>query len=782
MDMNMKRYTSVIILALTLVGCTIDEPAAPLDGGTEVTMRIQREPDAITRAALSGSANIAFQAGDSISVFDADGNNCEFIQSGEIGTDGSATFTGKVRVVADSYLALYPYMAEVKVADGKIGTIGADDARRPVNIPDQQQAVAGSFDPKAFVSVAQSVKVSNSVHNITFHNACALVKFTVPEDLDGLTFEKAVLKSESQMLAGSVTITPDGAAKYVGPGSGSITLNGTMKAGQSYYFCALPHAIKGLSISLFHYPTDETPVVVKSVAADREVKLVRNQVLNLGAIDVAEMPLKEDGWYGEGTAANPYQISTKSDMELLLDRLANGADPHYRGLNYRLTDDIDCEGDSLIADGRKVEFCGVFDGNGHTISNYELSTYSEQSSSNTYDYCGLFHCVYRATFRNLTLRPANDTVVLHNHNYVSPFIAQVDNANGVAPTLIENCRIAGDFDLKFCNWGGSVSFGGFVGNNYSDDLDFVNSCNDANYTFSENDFIEIDEDNHWYEHGIQPNTSMYIGGFIGHMYNKDNNSTTDFDRCRNRGDITFNVSVEEGYVHCGGFIGYGNWGFLYANTYTFTNCVNSGDITMKPGDINYSVYASGFVGFSQIDGCNHSTSSAGTPEQHLAVPHFYNCLNKGDITAQGNGAHAAGFVFYSKSTGNNGVDRHTDNANEFRLCINIGEISAKAPDQAATYAAAISSGYGDCKWCWWLEKDKDHPVLSCTLDGVATNCYCYPTINADTPNNRRLGSDGKGGTDIVLSLSNSQWSEAWWKQKTVEWIGGSRDSSLDLNF
>ena len=382
----------------------------------------------------------------------------------------------------------------------------------------------------------------------------------------------------------------------------------------------------------------------------------------------------------------------------------------------------------------------------------------------------------------MTLRPANETAVLHNHNYVSPFIALVDNANGVASTLIENCHIEGNYDFKFCNWGGGVYFGGFVGNNYSDDLDFVNCSNDANITFSENDFIEIDEENHWIEHGIQPYTSFYIGGFVGHMYNKDSNSTTDFDRCRNRGDITFDLPVEEGYVHCGGFIGYGNWGFLYANTYTFTNCVNSGDITMKPGSINYSVYASGFVGFSQIDGCNHSISSAGQPEVHLAVPHFYNCLNKGDITAQGNGAHAAGFAFFSKSTGNNGVDRHTDNAHQFRLCINIGSISAVTPDQSTSYAAAISSGSGDCDWCWWLEKDKEHPVLSCTLNGVTGHCYCYPTINSDTPNNRRTGSDGKGGTDVVLNLNNSMWSEAWWQQKTVEWIGGSRDRSLDLNF
>ena len=173
--MLMKKYTSVFIFALTLAGCTIEEPVATLNGETEVTMRIQREPDAITRAALAEGNNVVFEAGDKISVFDADGNNCEFSQSGEMGADCSATFSGKVKIVANSYLALYPYIANVAVAEGKIGTVGTDDVRRPVIIPDQQKAVAGGFDPQAFISVAQSVKVSNSVHNITFHNACANV-------------------------------------------------------------------------------------------------------------------------------------------------------------------------------------------------------------------------------------------------------------------------------------------------------------------------------------------------------------------------------------------------------------------------------------------------------------------------------------------------------------------------------------------------------------------------------------------------------------------------------
>lgn len=776
----MRRYVFALLSALALAGCTkdmyVEEPAPEM--GVEISICVSGSGEDGTRAFLDGTA-VKFQPGDKISVFDGNGRNCEFTQTGEIGADGSATFKGKVGLVADSYLVLYPYMPDVEISGSTIGTIGTDEVRRPVIVPKEQTAVEDGFDPDAFISVAKSERLSNSVHSITFNGACALVKFTLPDDLDGFTFEKAVLESEN-MLAGAVTLNHDGTGKYVGPGSASVTLAGTMKAGRSYYFCTLAHDIKGISLSLYHYPSDSEPVVVKASASDRSVSLVRNRVLDLGTINVSDLPSKDAGWYGEGTSTDPYQISTVGDMQLLLSRLADQAS--YRGLYYRLTDDIDAGGESFIEDGRNVEFCGVFDGNGHAISNYTGSGYNEpystQQPNNLYDYYGLFHRVYRATFRNLTLMPADMIAVLHSYNYVSPFIAVVDPANGT-PTQIENCRIDGSCNLAFCNWG-DVNFGGFVGFSYSDGLIFKNCINDADYTFSEYVYSRTDEEWHTYEYGVAAGANYNIGGFIGCMYNKNADSTTDFDRCRNRGDITLDMDIAGGHVHGGGFIGKGDWGFIYANTFVFTNCVNSGKIEMDPGEESGSVCSSGFVGISEIDGLNHY----GTGDiRHLPAPHFHNCLNKGDITARGNNTYAAGFAFCRKPTGNGVPDYGTNDNTQFRLCINIGTISGAS-------AAAIGSAFGNCRWCWMLDSD---PMLPITISGnpgagiSPTNvypyyCMHYPTINADTPNNRRTGSDGKGGTDVVLNEYNSQWNSAQWKSLTAAWVGGSRDRSLDLDF
>lgn len=93
---------------------------------------------------------------------------------------------------------------------------------------------------------------------------------------------------------------------------------------------------------------------------------------------------------------------------------------------------------------------------------------------------------------------------------------------------------------------------------------------------------------------------------------------------------------------------------------------------------------------------------------------------------------------------------------------------------------------GTLHWCWWLEKDKENPVFKCSLSGSITNCYCYPTLNADTPNNRRTGSDGNGGKEEVLTTNNTQWTPAQWRSNTVAWTGGSKygqvNNTLDLDF
>ena len=90
-------------------------------------------------------------------------------------------------------------------------------------------------------------------------------------------------------------------------------------------------------------------------------------------------------WAGNGTPDDPYLIYTAAE----LDRV--GQYPEQWDRHYRLMADIDlssyAERDFHLIGNSETAFQGVFDGNGHTISNF---TYACEEAR----YIGLFPCVY----------------------------------------------------------------------------------------------------------------------------------------------------------------------------------------------------------------------------------------------------------------------------------------------------------------------------------------------------------------------------------------------------
>ena len=116
--------------------------------------------DAETKVAYEGGATV-WKEGDKIMVISSNGTATEFTATS---VDGSkATFDGLAEK-DETYYAVSPASAYVgnDVANGKIYA----------NIPQNQTAVAGSFDPKAFLSVA-----SNEGSELYFRNSCSVVGF-----------------------------------------------------------------------------------------------------------------------------------------------------------------------------------------------------------------------------------------------------------------------------------------------------------------------------------------------------------------------------------------------------------------------------------------------------------------------------------------------------------------------------------------------------------------------------------------------------------------------------
>ena len=152
-------------------------------------------------------------------------------------------------------------------------------------------------------------------------------------------------------------------------------------------------------------------------------------------------------WEGSGTESDPYLIYDANDMQAI------GADPNYWDSHFQLMSDIDLSrftgtqfniigyGEHLL-DGEP--FGGVFDGNGHTISNFSY-TGSERGS------VGLFGSIagQGSEIRNLGL--INPNVSAPSCKRIGALAGSLDRG------LINHCYVIGGYIL------GSAGVGGLVG-------------------------------------------------------------------------------------------------------------------------------------------------------------------------------------------------------------------------------------------------------------------------------------------------------------------------------
>lgn len=156
-----KRYAIVLGAVLAAVFSCAKEQ------GTDVvkqkmTFRVNTEEtvDASVKAALDGSLNVTFAAGDKISVFDGTSNNAF-----EAASSGSAVeFTGSA-AAAEVYNVLSPYDADATISGNVI----------TATVPKVQTAVLNGVDPKALVAVARTTN-KGEIH---LKNVVGLLKVQV---------------------------------------------------------------------------------------------------------------------------------------------------------------------------------------------------------------------------------------------------------------------------------------------------------------------------------------------------------------------------------------------------------------------------------------------------------------------------------------------------------------------------------------------------------------------------------------------------------------------------
>jgi hypothetical protein len=304
---------------------------------------------------------------------------------------------------------------------------------------------------------------------------------------------------------------------------------------------------------------------------------------------------------GKGTAADPYQIWTAEHMQ---DIGTNKADWTR---NFKLFADIDLSGyvgDEFNIIGYYSEhnnkpFTGIFDGNGHTISNF---TYD----SNGVNYIGIFGYVYgeAAEIKNLVLTDPNVNGL--NGMYVGSLVGWADGGR------ITNCNIVSG------TIAGKTYVGGLVGYSYYGTV--VADCSAECDVYGDS----------------------YVGGLAGRIHYE-----TSVSNCHSEGTVTANHYV-------GGLIGY----CLYETV--ISQCYSAGSVSATGGYIggllgwNQQGDVLSSYSNSSVSGDSYVGGLVGVNGQGAGAANLLDCHATGTVTSSG--FIAGGLV------GNNGTISQTNSA------------------------------------------------------------------------------------------------------------------------
>ena len=373
---------------------------------------------------------------------------------------------------------------------------------------------------------------------------------------------------------------------------------------------------------------------------------------------------------------------TSKYMSLAGLRDSVNAGTTYEGYTITLQGDVDLNGAAWTPIGTKAHpFSGVFDGQGYTISNFnvtdvdyyaalfgyvvgqantEYDEYSDIWENNALNETHIAESRYTAGIKNVIISGANcvsakkfaaglvafaNNVYLYNCSVANSIIQTGKVAGGLAAALngsvIKGCQSYASNVVTVTGYHAS----GLVGylSYYDADNQYPNPCMPSaviNCTNSAN---------------LDCSNSAGNGGcFGGILAGVNNTQTTDIPsaviNCVNNGNII--ISGGNNYSQVGGIVGSGQGISILAG------CLNTGAITLSSS--TGSNLVSGIV----------ASMTGGTPNGRLGL---YNCENRGSVSAiaTSNSNYVAGII----ASANNSL---------FTIdgCLNTGSISCKDANEA----------------------------------------------------------------------------------------------------
>lgn len=256
---NIRKYIILLsAICLGLSSCVKEEPTGT-ERESSTTFRVSWS-DTKTKTILDDHTPM-WTPEDSIIIFDGENNIFRNSLSAPSATaEFKGTLAGKGR---QHYLAVCPY-------DPDITFYMLGKTIYGLEIPSEQKATQGTYDPNAMVSMAYA-----DDKNLSFKNLCTLVKFAIEED----GVESVTLKSHD-----GVSLSGDFFAAYDEPirisvkeGKDNVTLNGNFIKGETYYLTTLPAEMSnGFSVIL-----NETETVKEYKAP---VVFNRSGLVNIGEL------------------------------------------------------------------------------------------------------------------------------------------------------------------------------------------------------------------------------------------------------------------------------------------------------------------------------------------------------------------------------------------------------------------------------------------------------------------------------------------------------------------
>ena len=279
---NFKTYLLCLGLALTTASCSqddFDSTEATSEKLVEMSF-IAGSSQPVTRTVLgTDGSTVTWQTNDQIGIgyYSAPGNKSLPFKTSSIGSN--VIFWGQAADQQNPYFMMYPYQEDAKILQKNNVT-----AEYQYTFPKNQQAVAGTFDPKANVSVGI---IPQRGKPFIAYNVGGLLRFIIK----GTSNVKQVklLSIGQENLAGNlkstITFANDGkisAAKNefttASPVVNLIAESGSLEENKAYYI-ALPEQKLSQGLTLVFIMQDGKAILKK---VKQEINIQRAKVYDLG--------------------------------------------------------------------------------------------------------------------------------------------------------------------------------------------------------------------------------------------------------------------------------------------------------------------------------------------------------------------------------------------------------------------------------------------------------------------------------------------------------------------